>query len=158
MKKIVLLTGPTGAMGSKVLEYLYKNLDDKTTIRLFVYNSKKDLKQIKKYKKDPNIEIFIGDVTNYDDVYAAIKDVSMVLHVAALVSPLVDYQPELAMKINYGGTKNLIDAIINLNQKDTTKFVFIGTVAQTGDRLPPIHWGRVGDPIKPSIYRLLCFI
>ena len=32
------------------------------------------------------------------------------------------------------------------------KLVYIGSVAQTGDRLSPIHWGRVGDPIKPSIY------
>lgn len=30
--------------------------------------------------------------------------------------------------------------------------VYIGTVAQTGDRMPPIHWGRIGDPIKPSIH------
>ena len=27
-----------------------------------------------------------------------------------------------------------------------------GTVAATGDRMPPIHWGRIGDPLKPSIY------
>ncbi len=33
-----------------------------------------------------------------------------------------------------------------------TKFVYIGTVAETGDRMPPIHWGRVGDPIKPSMF------
>ena len=26
------------------------------------------------------------------------------------------------------------------------------TVAATGDRPPPIHWGRVGDPLKPSIF------
>lgn len=32
------------------------------------------------------------------------------------------------------------------------KLIYIGSVAETGDRLPPIHWGRVGDPIKPSIY------
>lgn len=28
----------------------------------------------------------------------------------------------------------------------------IGTVAQTGDRLPPIRVGRTGDPILPSAY------
>ena len=25
-------------------------------------------------------------------------------------------------------------------------------VAETGDRMPPVHWGRVGDPIKPSMF------
>ena len=39
-----------------------------------------------------------------------------------------------------------------MHQEETTRFVSIGTVAETGDRMPPIHWGRVGDPIKPSMY------
>ena len=32
------------------------------------------------------------------------------------------------------------------------KVVYIGTVAETGDRTPPIHWGRTGDPINISVY------
>ena len=35
---------------------------------------------------------------------------------------------------------------------DLVKVVYIGTVAETGDRNPPIHWGRTGDPIKISVY------
>ena len=30
--------------------------------------------------------------------------------------------------------------------------IYIGTVAETGDRLQKIHMGRVGDPLKPSIF------
>ena len=56
------------------------------------------------------------------------------------------------MEVNFGGTRNLIEAIKKLGQNDSTHFIYIGTVAETGDRMPPIHWGRVGDPIKPSMF------
>lgn len=35
---------------------------------------------------------------------------------------------------------------------EEVELVYIGTVAETGSRLPPIHWGRVGDPIKASVF------
>lgn len=149
--KRVLLTGATGAMGRMVLNALIKDNND-YIIRVFVRDSKSDRKIIKKYTKKYELEVSYGDLTRYLEVEEAVKDVDMVLHVAAFVSPAADYHPELAMLINYGGTKNLVDAITNLGNKDKTKFVFIGTIAQTGDRMPPIHWGRVGDPIKPSIF------
>ena len=76
----------------------------------------------------------------------------MVLHIAAFVSPAADYHPKQAMKTNYGSTQNIIRAIFELGQQDVTRLVYIGTVAETGDRMPPIHWGRVGDPIKPSMF------
>lgn len=56
------------------------------------------------------------------------------------------------MQVNYGAPRNLIRAIFQLGQESRTRFVYIGTVAETGDRMPPIHWGRVGDPIKPSVF------
>lgn len=146
----VLLTGATGSMGINALNELNKNKD--YIIRVFVHPTKNDCKIIKKYESCSNIEIVYGDITNYNDVIGVVKDCDMILHVAALVSPQADYNPKLAMKINFGGTKNLIDALKELNMNDTCKFVYIGTVAETGDRMPPIHWGRVGDPIKPSFY------
>ena len=48
--------------------------------------------------------------------------------------------------------QNIIDCIRKQGRADQVKFVYIGTVAETGDRMPPIHWGRVGDPIKPSMF------
>ena len=91
-------------------------------------------------------------MTNYADVLKCVAGVDIVLHCAALVSPLADRYPEAAMKINYGSTVNIIKAIKAQSDWEKIKLVYIGTVAQTGDRMPPIHWGRVGDPIKPSIH------
>ena len=107
---------------------------------------------LKDYISEKRITIRWGDLTNYSDVLSCVKDADIVLHVAALVSPAADYNPHEAMRINYGSTQNILNAIHELNQNNRTRFVYIGTVAETGERLPPIHWGRVGDPIKPSMF------
>ncbi len=56
------------------------------------------------------------------------------------------------MQVNYVGTRNLIETIYELGEEKSCAFVDIGTAAETGDRMLPIHWGRVGDPIKPSMF------
>lgn len=104
------------------------------------------------YEAMPGLNIVWGDLTDYGAVLRCVNNGDVLLHVAAFVSPAADYDPKRAMKINYGSTRNLIRAIYELGQQERTRFVYIGTVAQTGDRMPPIHWGRVGDPIKPSMF------
>ncbi|MEE8683195.1 MAG: hypothetical protein SOI43_05820, partial [Olsenella sp.] len=56
------------------------------------------------------------------------------------------------MQANYVGTRNLIETTYELGEEKSCAFVDIGTAAETGDRMPPIHWGRVGDPITPSMF------
>lgn len=121
-------------------------------IIVFVLDNPSERRIIKKYKKYPNVTIFYGDLTYYPDVFECTKGIDIILHIAALVSPVADDYPKLAMKINYGSTLNLIKAIKEHGNLSSTKFVGIGTIAMTGDRLSPIHWGRVGDPLKPSVH------
>lgn len=150
-KQRVLLTGASGGMGSIGLKELLKNTD-KQDITVLVLDTEADRQKMKEYENRKGLTIYWGDLTNYKDVYQCIKNADLVLHVAALVSPVADYKPKLAMKINYGAMKNIIDAIKEQGRKEEVKVVSIGTIAETGDRMPPIHWGRVGDPIKPSVY------
>lgn len=117
-----------------------------------VMDTKRDRKIIEPYLQEKNLKVYYGDLINYADVLKCVAGVDIVLHCAALVSPLADRYPEAAMKINYGSTVNIIKAIKAQSDWEKIKLVYIGTVAQTGDRMPPIHWGRVGDPIKPSIH------
>ena len=51
-----------------------------------------------------------------------------------------------------GGTRNVVGAIKAQPDPDAVRLVHIGSVAQTGHRPAPIHWGRTGDPIKISKY------
>ena len=150
-KTRVLLTGATGGMGFASLQEMLKDTD-KQEIVILVRDSEKNRKRLEPYVKTAGLEIVWGDLTDYAAVLRCVERCDLVLHVAAFVSPAADYDPARAMQVNYGATRNLIRAIFQLGQESRTRFVYIGTVAETGDRMPPIHWGRVGDPIKPSVF------
>ena len=150
-KQRILLTGATGSMGYRVLEAL-TNEEKEVELVLLALKDPITQKRLRPYLHNENIHILWGNLTCQDDVLAAVKNADMVLHLGALVSPKADSYPKKAMEINYGSTVNIIKAIKALGQEQKTKLVYIGTIAQTGDRMPPVHWGRVGDPIKPSVF------
>lgn len=150
-KKTVFLTGACGGMGFQGLTRMLKDGDSYNTLVL-VRDSEKNRNMLKPYMALGNLEVVWGDLNDYDTVFKCVKKSDLILHVAAFVSPQADYNPQKAMQVNYGSTKNLITAIKEQKRENEVKFVYIGTVAETGDRMPPIHWGRVGDPIKPSMF------
>lgn len=150
MKK-VLVTGAAGGMGYETLKQMVEDGCDYKIVALDLPNDNTKAKLFP-FKDNSRVTVMMGDLTDYSVVKNAIKDCDLIIHIAAFVSPAADYFPKKAMEVNYGSTKNFINAIYELGQQETTKFVSIGTVAETGDRMPPIHWGRVGDPIKPSMY------
>ena len=150
-KQRIFLTGATGTMGFLGMVELLKDASEIELVVL-VRPSDKNKKMLEPYTTNGCLEIVWGDLVDYKTTRRCVQDADIVLHVGAFVSPQADYYPDQAMKINFGSTVNIISAIRELGQEQTTKFVYIGTVAETGDRMPPIHWGRVGDPIKPSVY------
>ena len=150
-KPVVFLTGATGGMGMESLKAMIKDLN-MYDLKVLARKSEKNQKILNEYENIKGLEICWGDLNDKCLLKKYLKDVSLILHVAAFVSPQADYYPKKAMQANFGGVKNMIEALYELGQDKTSKFVYIGTVAQTGDRMPPIHWGRVGDPIKPSMF------
>lgn len=147
----VFLTGATGTMGMWCLNRLLKDTD-RQTITILARNSEKNRRELEPFTDIAELTIRWGDLTNYGDVKACVENADIILHVGAFVSPAADYYPEQAFRVNYGSTRNIIRAIYEAGGEQTKKLVYIGTVAQTGDCMPPIHWGRVGDPLKPSVY------
>ena len=65
--------------------------------------------------------------------------------------PASDHDPEGAKRANYLGTRNMVDAAEAMGEKQP-KFVHISTVALYGHRNHLHPWGRVGDPLLPSVY------
>ncbi|MDD3800438.1 MAG: NAD(P)-dependent oxidoreductase, partial [Novosphingobium sp.] len=125
---------------------------DRFRVRALVRPEEKDHPILKRYAGDPAFEVVWGDLTNYDDILRGVTGADQVLHIGGMVSPLADHFPELTMKVNVGGAHNIVEAIKAQPEPDRIALVYIGTVAQTGDRSPPIHWGRTGDPIKISTF------
>ena len=151
-RPVVFMTGAGGNMGFESFKAMFPDIGVKYDLLILVRDSDKNHKLFDQYENKNGLIVKYGDLLNKEDVSECIRLSDLCLHIAAFVSPQADYYPEKAMHNNYGSTKNLIDSIIEQGKKDTYKFVYIGTVAETGDRMPPIHWGRVGDPIKPSMF------
>lgn len=151
MKKTVLLTGATGNMGMAGLRELLKETDDRI-IRLLARDSRANRKKLKFCENNPDVQIVWGDLMDYSAVLRAVNGADYVLHVGGMVSPAADYFPEKTLKVNVGAARNIVRAIMESGQKDTTRLVYIGSVAQCGDRLAPVHWGRAGDPVYASSY------
>ncbi|WP_408591325.1 NAD-dependent epimerase/dehydratase family protein [Novosphingobium sp.] len=148
-KKTIFLTGGTGNMGSATLAELLGR-SDRFQVRALVRPEEKAHPVVKRFDGTGGLEWVWGDLTRYEDVLAGVKGADQVLHIGGLVSPMADHVPELTMKVNVGGARNIVEAIKATGQSDSTALVYIGTVAQTGHRNAPVHWGRTGDPIKIS--------
>lgn len=150
-KKVVFLTGSSGTMGFQGFKELYAKRD-LYDIVLLNRGSEKNKEKFKEYENDPSVKLVWGDLMNYEDVLKCVTGADYVLHVGGMVSPAADYYPKRTMKTNTTAVKNIVAAIKAQPDPDAIKLVYIGTVAQTGDRNPPIHWARTGDPINISVY------
>ena len=148
-KKTVFLTGGTGNMGWAGFQELYKR-KDRFDIRLLARDSKKNRKMLGKYASDPAVSIIWGDLTRYEDVLSGVVGADYVLHVGGMVSPAADYYPEKTLKVNVTSAENVVKAVLAQPNKDEIKVVYIGSVAQYGDRNPPNHWGSAADPQVPA--------
>ena len=151
MVKTVCITGATGVMGLESLKQIL-TLGDQVKVQLLVLNDKKNKKIIKKYSNLDNVSIVYGDLRNYEDVLKAVSGSDYVLHIGGMVSPYADDKPQTTHDVNVHGAENVVRAIKEQPNRDDIKVVYIGSVAETGDRNYPIHWGRTGDPIKVSVF------
>lgn len=146
----ILLTGATGHMGAATLNALLARQQDRV-VRCLVLSGEIKHPVVLAHADDKRVEIVFGDLRNADDVLSAVSGCDLVLHIGALVSPAADHLPEaLTTAVNVGGTANVVNAIKAQPDPDSVRLIYIGSVAQTGHRPSPIHWGRTGDPIKIS--------
>ena len=165
-KKKVALFGASGTMGNQAFKELWKRRE-KYDIAIMVLPSEKELGLFRKYERAagvPPIEgsgvaegnglkIVWGDATNYADVAETIDGAEWVLDAMAYISPQADYHPEIAKAVNTDAIINIIRAIeAQPGGAERIKFIYTGTVAETGNRPKGIHMGRIGDPLKPSVF------
>ena len=149
--KKVFITGASGTMGFASFKEIYEkrpNFD----FNLLLLDNKQSRELFRPYENDPRVNIVWGDLCNYEDVKKCVDGCSFVLHIGGLVSPTADYIPLKTLKVNVSAAENIVKAVKAQKNADDIKVVYIGTVAETGDRNDPIHWGRCGDPIKISVY------
>ena len=100
----------------------------------------------------PALTVIWGDLTKYEDVLKGVTGADIVLHVGGMVSPQADYRPKATLRTNITAAENVTKAVLAQPEDQQPKVVYVGSVAQMGDRREPLHWGRAGDPICVSAY------
>lgn len=165
-KEVVLLTGASGSMGFETFKLLWEKRN-RYDIVLLLRPSKKNIKLFRKYERQAGMEpkrglsretvvnngfkIVWGDVQNREDVVEACKGIDWCLNPMALISPEADRTPEMADLVNARGTQYLVEAI-EAENPENIRLVSVGTIAEYGDRRPPVQMARTGDPVIPSVY------
>ena len=149
MKKTIFITGATGNMGWAGFQELYARRE-RFNIRIFARDSRKNRQMLAKYMNDSSVTVIWGDLTHYEDVLAGVTGSDYVLHVGGMVSPAADYFPEKTLRVNVTAAENVVKAVLAQPNKDDIRVVYIGSVAQYGDRNPPHHWGGVDEPQVPA--------
>lgn len=150
-KKTVFLTGGTGNMGWAAVQEMLKHPNE-INIKMLARKSPKNEEKLKDLMAKPNVQIVWGDLGDYDSILEGVTGSDYVLHIGGMVSPTADWKPYRTQKTNIGAAQNITKAVLAQPNADDIKVAYIGTVAETGGRNYPIHWGRCGDPIKISIY------
>ncbi|MFY9191208.1 MAG: NAD(P)-dependent oxidoreductase [Lawsonella sp.] len=152
-KTRVFLTGGFGNWGQFALRSLAEAADKVDVVALILpsdYEKHSDLR--KEFNAQDNLEIVIGDLVDYETVKRCVDGADYVIHLGGMVSPVADANHWRTHQVNVGAVRNIIRAVKEQPNPDEVGVVGVGSVAQTGDRNPPHHWGRVGDPLWPSKY------
>ena len=150
-KKTVFITGGTGTMGWAAVQELLKHPQE-VNVKMIARKSRKNQELLKDLLGKPNLKVIWGDFLDYDAILEGVTGSDYVLHIGGMVSPSADYKPYSTRKVNVGAAENICKAILAQPNKDEIKACYIGSVAETGDRNYPTHWGRCGDPIQVSLY------
>lgn len=141
----VLLTGAFGNVGQNTLKQLI--LRDHDVICFDLPNSS-NKKIYAKLSKKLQFKIIWGDILSKDDLNKAIKGAECIIHLAAIIPPLSEKNPELAYRVNVEGTRNLIEAAKGLPIKP--RFMMASSASVYGITMhlePPV---KVDSPLNPS--------
>lgn len=137
-------------MGSETLARLLEH-PDKISVRVLARDSKRNHRKLDSLVQQGRIEVVWGDLQNYDDIRRGVDGADYVLHVGGMVSPHADHFPKRTRSVNIGGARNIANAVLaRPDGGKNCKVVYIGSVAQLGNRWQPRHWGRAGDPVWMS--------
>jgi len=133
----VLLTGAFGNVGQNTLKQLIIRNHNVTCFDLPNSSNKK---RYTKLAKKFHFKMIWGDILNKDDLNKATKEIECIIHLAAIIPPLSEQNPELAYKVNFGGTKNLIDIAKTLLNKP--RFILASSASVYGRTMhlePPVR-------------------
>ena len=143
----VLITGGAGHLGINVCKAF---LQEDTIVRIFDIDNSLNRKRTENL--GTNAEVFWGDITQPNSVTEAMDNVDAIVHMAAILPPLSEQNPELTNRVNLGGTQTIVNTI--KERGISIPFIFTSSVAVFGptpDATEPLHPDR-NKPKPSSVY------
>ncbi|WP_249872156.1 SDR family NAD(P)-dependent oxidoreductase [Oceanobacillus saliphilus] len=114
--KKLLVIGGTGTIGKSIVHSIIK--ENPKVIRIFSRDEYKQHQLQNELGKNDKLRFIIGDIRDYDSLFAAMQDIDYVFHLAAMKHvDSCEYNPYEAVRTNVHGTKNVIKAAISQNAK-----------------------------------------
>jgi nucleoside-diphosphate-sugar epimerase len=104
----VLLTGAFGTLGSLTVGEL---LDRGHHVVAFDVPSKANRKVARGLENASNMEVVWGDIRDEDRVASLVHRVDAVIHLAGIIPPFSENDPDLSFAVNVGGTENVLRAV-----------------------------------------------
>lgn len=127
--KDVLITGGAGKIGFNLV---LKLLETNANVTILDLESKDSIKKTLKYKD--KIKIIYGDVEDTNLVRDLVRRNDIVIDYAGIMPPLADLNEEIANSTNFGGTKNIVDAIKEVNPECVYIYMSFISVYGTSDK------------------------
>lgn len=147
----VFMTGGTGTMGSAGRKEIMK-YPDKYELTLLARDNKRNRKKLIEFENKGG-KVIWGDLLDKNAIRTGVESADIVLHVGGMVSPMAEHYPEKTLKVNVGSMALIADVVKEIEAVDKNrevKVVYIGSVSQYGNHLPPHHWGKVGDKLRSA--------
>lgn len=149
----ILLTGAFGNLGMSTLQELLRQGHQ---VRCFVVKRKAHERTARRFAG--KIELIQGDIRQLADCSKAVQDQDIIIHLAYMLPPYSEEQPELARSINIDGTRNLLLAARSLSRPP--RFFFSSSLdvfGYTQDQPPP---RKMTDPVQAtdhySTHKIAC--
>lgn len=115
-QKKLLIIGGTGTIGKSIVQSIMK--ENPQVIKIFSRDEYKQRLMQHEFGNTNILHFIIGDIRDYDSLFAAMKDIDYVFHLAAMKHvDTCEHNPYEAVKTNVYGTNNVIRAAISQNVK-----------------------------------------
>ena len=143
----VLITGGAGFIGSNLTEHLL-GLEQVQLVRVMDNFSTGNQKNIEAFASNPKFEFIQGDIRDYQSCLAAVKDIELVSHQAALGSvPRSINDPLTTNEVNITGTLNIFTAA---KESGVKRVVYAASSSTYGDHPGlPKEEDKIGSPLSP---------
>ena len=139
----VLITGAFGNIGMYAIREL---LQHGYSITAFDVKNPANIKKAESLGNQ--IDYFWGDMRDPTSIESASRGCDVVVHLAAIIPPLSEKNPELTYQVNVHGTQTLLNIMKDMTPRP--RLIFTSSVCLFGDTsaLPPPR--TVTDPIHPT--------